>query len=44
MRTRQKIEAEQRAKFLLFLSMAKIIAEITIIIGFFIFIYFLIVR
>ncbi len=42
MRARQKKEAEQRAKYFLVLTIAKIVAEITIIIGFFIFVYFMI--
>ena len=42
MRRRQKKEAEKRAKQFLFLTAARIVAEITIIIGFFIVIYVLI--
>ena len=42
MRARQKREAEKRAKYFLFLTYSRIIAEITIIIGIFIFIYFVI--
>ena len=44
MRAKQKKEAEQRAKYFIFLTVAKIVAEITIIIGFFIFVYFAIKR
>ena len=36
MRVRQKKQAEQRAKYFLFFTIAKIVAEITIILGFFI--------
>ena len=42
MRSRQKKEAEKRAKYFLVLTIAGIVAEITIIIGFFIFVYFMI--
>jgi hypothetical protein len=42
MRQGQKKEAEQRARLFLVMSIARIIAEITIIIGFFIFIFFII--
>lgn len=42
MRERQKIEAEKRAKYFLLLTTAGIVAEITIILGFFIIIYFLV--
>jgi len=42
MRLRQRKEAEQRARYFLFFSIARIVAEITIIIGIFIFIYFII--
>ncbi len=41
MRKKQKIEAEKRAKYFLILTTARIVAEITIILGFFIVIYFL---
>jgi len=44
MRPRQKKEAEKRAKYFLLLTTARIVAEITIIIGFFIFVYFIIRR
>lgn len=44
MRPKQKREAEQRAKHFLFLTTARIVAELTIIIGIFIFIYFIIRR
>ncbi len=44
MRLKQKMEAEQRAKYFLLLTMARIVAEITIILGFFIFVYFIIRR
>jgi len=37
-------EAEQRAKWFLFFTIASIFTEISIIIGFFIFAYFLIMR
>ncbi|MBW2989153.1 hypothetical protein KY358_02420 [Candidatus Woesearchaeota archaeon] len=40
MRARQKKEAELRARYFMLFTIAKIIAEITIIIGFFIFVYF----
>ena len=39
---RKKIEAEQRAKWFLILTWARIIAQITMIIGFFIIVYFLV--
>ena len=42
MRARQKKEAEKRAKWFLWMTWARIVAEITIIIGFFIFLYFII--
>ncbi len=42
MRAKQKREAEKRAKYFLLFTMARIVAEITIIIGFFIFIFFII--
>jgi len=42
MRPKQKKEAEKRAKYFLLLTTARIVAEITIIIGFFIFVYFII--
>jgi len=42
MRPRQKKEAEKRAKYFLLLTTARIVAEITIIIGIFIFFYFMI--
>ncbi len=42
MRPRQKKEAEKRAKQFLLLTTARIVAEITIIIGFFIVVYFII--
>jgi len=42
MRSKQKKEAEKRAKYFLLLTYARIFAEITIIIGFFIMIYLLI--
>ncbi len=41
MKLRQKKEAEKRAKYFFLLTIARITAEITIIIGFFIFIYFI---
>jgi len=44
MRQRQKREAEKRAKYFLLLTYARIVAEITIIIGIFIFLYFIIRR
>lgn len=44
MRLKQKREAEKRAKYFLFFTIAGITAEITIIIGFFIFVYFIIRR
>jgi len=44
MRARQKKEAEQRAKYFLMITIARIVAEITIILGFFIFVYFVIKR
>ena len=44
MRAKQKIEAEKRAKYFLLLTYSRIIAEITIIIGIFIFIYFVVIR
>ena len=44
MRPRQKKEAEQRAKYFLYLTTARIVAEITIIIGIFIFLYFLVMK
>ena len=44
MRKKQKIEAEKRAKYFLLLTTARIVAEITIIIGFFIVIYFILRR
>ena len=42
MRPKQKKEAEKRAKYFLLMTWARIVAEITIIIGFFIFIWFVI--
>lgn len=44
MRLRQKKEAEKRAKYFLIVTVAGIVAEITIIIGFFIFILFILKR
>ncbi|MBU0628236.1 MAG: hypothetical protein KKC75_03535 [Nanoarchaeota archaeon] len=40
----QKREAEKRAKFFMFLTVAKIVSEFMIILGFFIFIYYLVRR
>jgi len=42
MRLKQKKEAEKRAKWFMTLTWARIVAEITIIIGFFIFLWFLV--
>lgn len=42
MRPNQKRESEKRAKYFLILTVARIVAEITIIMGFFIFVYLLI--
>jgi|TARA_B100001971_G_C18052838_1_gene463779 hypothetical protein len=42
MRSRLKREAEKRARLFIYLTTARIVAEITIIIGIFIFIYFVI--
>jgi len=42
MSPRKKKEADQRAKWFLLMTWARIVAEITIIIGFFIFVYLLI--
>ncbi len=42
MRPKQKKEAEKRAKQFLVLTTARIVSEITIIIGFFIVVYFII--
>jgi hypothetical protein len=44
MKSRQKKQAEKRAKYFFLLTIARIVAEITIIIGFFIFIYFMVRR
>jgi len=44
MRVKHKREAEQRAKYFFLFTTARIVAEITIIIGVFIFIYFIIRR
>lgn len=44
MKVKQKKETEKRAKYFLLLTIARIVAEITIIIGFFIFVYFIIKR
>lgn len=44
MRPKQKKEAEKRAKQFMLLTTARIVSEITIIIGFFIIVYFLIRR
>jgi len=44
MKLKQKKEAEKRAKWFMTLTWARIVAEITIIIGFFIFIWFLVRR
>jgi hypothetical protein len=41
MTRRQKEEAEKRAKYFLILSVSRIVAELTIIIGFFIVVFFI---